>query len=65
MDASALLWKQWHQQVKDLFGEMHGHQKKALAFLVIGIVLSGTAVLQRIAERHARTGDQRGENAEH
>lgn len=50
MEASAQLWKQWHQQVKDLFGEMHGHQKKTLAFFVIGIVLSGTAVLQRMAE---------------
>jgi hypothetical protein len=56
MDASALLWKHWHQQVKDLFGTMHGHQKKTLAFLVIGIVLSGTAVLQRIAERLSEQG---------
>jgi hypothetical protein len=56
MDASALLWKQWRSQVKDLFGEMHGHQKKTLAFLVIGIVLSGTVVLQRMAERLSEHG---------
>ena len=29
---------------------MHGHQKKALALLVLGIILAGSAVLQRIAE---------------
>jgi len=56
MDASALLWKQWHKQVKDLFGSMHGHQKKTLAFFVIGIVLSGTAVLQRMAEHLSEHG---------
>ncbi|GHO82690.1 hypothetical protein [Dictyobacter formicarum] len=56
MDASVLLWKQWHKQVKDLFGPMHGPQKKTLAFFVIGIVLSGTAVLQRMAERLSEHG---------
>jgi len=56
MDASALLWKQWHKQVKDLFGKMHGHQKKTLAFFVMGIVLSGTAVLQRMTERLSEHG---------
>jgi hypothetical protein len=29
---------------------MHGHQKKALALVVIGMVLAGSAVVQRIAE---------------
>jgi Transposase DDE domain len=56
MDASALLWKHWHKQVKDLFGKMHGHQQKTLAFFVMGIVLSGTAVLQRMAERLSEHG---------
>ena len=50
MDASAVLWERWRAQVKDLFGGMHGHQKKTLAMFVIGIVLSGSAVLQRVAE---------------
>ena len=59
MDASALLWKQWQHQVKDLFGQMHGHQKKTLAFFVIGIVLSGTAVLQRMAEGLSEHGISR------
>jgi hypothetical protein len=33
-----------------LWPEIHGHQKKSLAMLVLGIVLSGSAVLQRVAE---------------
>jgi hypothetical protein len=50
MDASVVLWEQWHQQVKHFFEGVHGHQKKTLALLVLGIILAGTAVLQRIAE---------------
>ena len=50
MDASALLWEQWHTQVKELFPKIHGHQKKTLALFVIGIMLAGNAVLQRVAE---------------
>jgi hypothetical protein len=50
MDASALLWERWTAQVKELFPKIHGHQKKTLALFVIGIVLAGSAVLQRVAE---------------
>ena len=50
MDASKLLWKQWHEQVKQLWSGLHGHQQKVLALCVLGIVVSGSAVLQRIAE---------------
>jgi Transposase DDE domain len=51
MDASIILWQQWLAQVKDLLPEIHGHQKKTLALFVLGIALSGCAVLQRIAEK--------------
>jgi hypothetical protein len=37
-------------RVKHFFEGVHGHQKKALALMVLGIILAGTAVLQRIAE---------------
>src|SRR5258708_26639129 len=50
MDASALVWERWRAQVKELFPKIHGHQKKTLALFVIGIVLAGNAVLQRVAE---------------
>ena len=34
MDASKLLWKQWHEQVKQLLSGLHGHQQKVLALCV-------------------------------
>ena len=56
MDASTLLWERWRTQVKELFPKIHGHQKKTLALFVLGIVLSGSAVLQRIAEQVSLQG---------
>src|SRR5438477_11615085 len=56
MDASSVLWTNWHEQLKDLFTGIHGHQKKTLAFFVLGIVLSGCAVMQRVAEPLSERG---------
>ena len=50
MEAPTLLLKQWTEQVKELFPNLHGHQQKSLAFAVLGMVLAGHAVLQRMAE---------------
>jgi hypothetical protein len=50
MGASIVLWERWREQVKELLPGIHGHQKKTLALFVIGIILSGSAVLQRVAE---------------
>src|SRR5579864_6233080 len=50
MNASMLLWTKWHEQVKQLLQGVHGHQKKTLALSVLAIILSGSAVLQRMAE---------------
>jgi len=50
MDASIVLWEQWQGQVKQLWPGMHGHQKKTLALGVLGVIFSGSAVLQRMAE---------------
>lgn len=50
MEAPTLLLKQWTQQVKELFPKLHGHQQKSLAFAVLGMVLAGHAVLQKMAE---------------
>ena len=50
IDASAVLWEHWKTQVKQLLPGIHGHQKKTLALFVLGIMLSGSTVLQRVAE---------------
>ncbi len=50
MDASQVVWEKWHEQVKGLFPTLHGHQQKLLALIVAGMVVSGCAVLQRVAE---------------
>jgi hypothetical protein len=65
MDASALLWENWQEQVKDLLGGIHGHQKKTLAFFVLGMVLSGCAVLQRVAETLSERGGSRGQDEQY
>lgn len=56
MDASQVLWEKWEEQVKGLFPNLHGHQQKLLALLVAGMVVSGCAVLQRVAEDIALQG---------
>ncbi len=56
MDVSTVLWERWRAQVKDLLPAIHGHQKKTLALFVLGIVLSGSAVLQRVAENVSLQG---------
>jgi hypothetical protein len=50
------LWQKWQEQVKLILPAVHGHRTKALALLVFGMVLSGSAVLQRIAENLRLSG---------
>lgn len=50
MEAPTLLLKQWTEQVKELFPKLHGHQQKGLAFAVLGMLLAGNAVMQKMAE---------------
>src|SRR5437764_9835232 len=56
MDASSVLWTNWQEQLQELLTGIHGHQKKTLAFFVLGIVLAGSAVLQRVAETLSERG---------
>ena len=56
MDVTSVLWTNWHEQLKELLTGIHGHQKKTLAFFVLGIVLSGSAVMQRVAETLGERG---------
>ena len=65
MDAVSVLWTNWQEQMNDLLTGLHGHQKKTLAFFVLGIVLSGGAVLQRVAETLSERGESRSQDAQH
>lgn len=56
MDACSVLWTNWQEQLKELLPGIHGHQKKTLALFVLGIVLSGSAVMQRVAETLGERG---------
>lgn len=56
MDACSVLWTNWQEQMKELLPGIHGHQKKTLALFVLGIVLSGSAVMQRVAEMVSERG---------
>ncbi len=56
MNAAVTLWENWHEQVKQMLVGVHGHQKKTLALAVLGIILSQSAVLQRMAEEIALYG---------
>ncbi len=50
MDASDVLLTQWIEQVKQIWSGMHHYRQEGLALAVLGIVLTGNAVMQRVAE---------------
>jgi hypothetical protein len=50
MDASDVLLAQWTEQVKRIWSGMHRYRQEGLALAVLGIVLTGNAVMQRVAE---------------
>src|SRR5207302_11113529 len=50
MNAFDLLLDQWTQQVKEIFPALHHSQQQSIAFCVQGIIQSGNAVMQRVAE---------------
>jgi hypothetical protein len=50
MNAFDVLLDQWSQQVKEIFPTLHTYQQEGLAFAVQGIIQSGNAIMQRVAE---------------
>ncbi len=50
MHAFSPLCAEWHKQVKDFFGKLHGHQSKVLALFVWGAIKAQSIVLARVAE---------------
>jgi hypothetical protein len=50
MNAFSPLCRVWHEQVKDFFSKLHGHQSKVLAMFVLGAIKAESIVIQRVAE---------------
>jgi hypothetical protein len=50
MDASDVLLAQWTEQVKQIWSGMHQYRQESIALAILGIVLTGNAVMQRVAE---------------
>lgn len=50
MDAFKPLCQVWHEQVKQFFTKLHGHQSKVLAMFVLGAIKAESIVVQRVAE---------------
>jgi hypothetical protein len=50
MNAFDSLLAQWNEQVKEIFPRLHSYQQQSLAFCVQGILFTGSAVMQQIAE---------------
>jgi hypothetical protein len=50
MDASDVLLAQWTEQVKQIWSGMHQYQQECVALAILGIVLTGNAIMQRVAE---------------
>ena len=50
MDAFKPLCQVWHEQVKQFFTKLHGHQSKVLAMFVLGAIKAESIVIQKVAE---------------
>jgi Transposase DDE domain len=50
MNAFSPLCTVWHQQVKEFFRGLHGHQSKTLAMFVLGAIKAESIVISRVAE---------------
>ena len=50
MDASEVLLDKWVAQVKQIWSQLHAYQQNSLALAILGIVLAGSAVMQRVAD---------------
>ena len=64
MHAFSPLCAQWHQQVKDFFGKLHGHQSKGLALFVWGAIKAESIVLAQVAEELLSESDAKAPSIE-
>jgi hypothetical protein len=64
MHALSPLCAQWHQQVKDFFGKLPGHQSKGLALFVWGAIKAESIVLAQVAEELLSESDAKAPSIE-
>jgi hypothetical protein len=64
MHAFSPLCAQWHQQVKEFFGKLHGHQSKGLALFVWGAIKAESIVLAQVAEELLSESDAKAPSIE-
>jgi hypothetical protein len=50
MNAFSPLCQVWHEQVKQFFTKLHGHQSKVLAMFVLGAIKAKSIVIPIVAE---------------
>ena len=50
MNTFTSLCTNWHEQVKDFFEGLHGHQSKTLSLFVLGAIRAESIVLPKVAE---------------
>jgi hypothetical protein len=64
MDAPSPLCRVWHEQVKEFFTNLHGHQSKILAMFVLGAIKAESIVIQRVAEALLAESDAKAPSIE-
>jgi hypothetical protein len=63
-DAFGPLCTVWHEQVKEFFTNLHGHQSKTLAMFVWGAIQAKSIVVQQVAEELLTESDALCESIE-
>src|SRR5260370_6965720 len=64
MDAFKPLCQVWHEQVKQFFTQLHGHQSKTLALFVLGAIKAKSIVIPQVAEELLAESDAKASSIE-
>jgi hypothetical protein len=58
------LCRVWHEQVKEFFTQLHGHQSKTLALFVLGAIKAKSIVIPQVAEELLAESDAKASSIE-
>src|SRR5260370_8148048 len=64
MDAFKPLCQVWHEQVKQVFTEVHGDQRKTRAVFVLGAIKAKSIVIPQVAEELLGESDAKASSIE-